>query len=431
MNLVSSVDSRGIFFKVSQITRFILILSLPLTIFFPIGDPWHLEIFYLYVTPGFYFQDIPLLVLLSTFLLNKKHKIRVFRSFFCAETVIMLFIVLAQIISISGAISKPLALFSALRWIWGCLVIVLVFFNVESKQLIWKALVIGLMANLLVGLLQIIHKDPIGLPFELALDRSNPAAAVLYLGSHQYYRPYGLTFHPNVFGGFMFIGLWISTQLQNQRIRAICQVAFLLGVLLSFSRSAWFAVVLTGVPFLFLRFKNKTFHPSFTKSTLIILALSFIIMSSVAPFIINRLSLFTNRSESSSILARGELIAIAIGAIIREPLRGIGTGNFPLYMLPFDTFDQPHYVHNVPLLFASQSGIFAGLAWLLLWCAPLFSWLASRDRKISPSVLHFAWIGIGLIGLWDNYPVTLENFRLLIILILILIIKERNETGNS
>ncbi len=365
------------------------------------------------------------------FLLNKKRKQRDFRSFFCTETVILLFILLSQILSISGAISKPLALFSALRWIWACLVIVLVFFNIENEQLIWKALMIGLMANLIVGLMQIIHHGPIGLPFEMALDRSNPAAAVLYLGSQQYFRPYGLTFHPNVFGGFMFIGLWISTQLQNQRIRAVCQVAFLLGILLSFSRSAWFAAVLTGVPFLFLRFKNKTFRPSFSKSTLIVLALSLIILSSVTPFIINRFSMFTNRSKSSSILARGELIAIAIGAIIREPLRGIGSGNFPLYMLPFDTFDQPHYVHNIPLLFASQSGIFAGLAWLLLWCAPLFSWLASRDRKISPSVLHFAWIGIGLIGLWDNYPVTLENFRLLMILILILIIKERNETGSS
>ena len=428
---ISSPAPFSISTKLQMFTNFVIMLfifCLPFTIFYPLAPSWFPEIYPLYVTPGFYIHDVLIFVLLVLFLLQYRKRNLDFRKLICFETTLLALVLLAEIISISNAMSVPLAIYTTIRWTVTLLAGFLLFFLVEKKSQILKFFALSLILQLVVGVIQIIIRGPIGLPFELALPPSNSRAAILYWNNFQFYRPYGFTFHPNVFGGLMIVGVLISTQVKERIWKKTLIPLFLLGVIISFSRSAWVALLITGTPLLFWQLKSQKLRLLATKKNLFVLACFTIILLIISPFIFDRLSFYKSWSESSSILARGQLIEIALSAIAQNPFRGIGAGNFPVYMRQFATFDLPHYVHNIPLLFASECGILSGLAWLILWLAPLFQWALKQPLIKARYPLIAAWLAIGLIGLWDNYPATLDNFRILSIFILVLVIKERNET---
>lgn len=417
--------------KLRLFTNFVITLflfCLPFTIFYPVGPSWFPDIYPMYVTPGFYIQDVLIFALLFLFLLQVQKRKPNYRKLACIESVTFALILLTETVSITHALSVPLAIYTTIRWVITLLAGFLLFFLIEEKSLILKLFVLSIVPHLAAGIIQILIHGPIGLPFELALPSINPRAAIMYWHNFQYYRPYGFTFHPNVFGGLMVVGVLISTQLKEKIWKKILIPLFLLGVLLSFSRSAWVALFISGIPLLIWQLKSNKFRILVTKSNIMVLVIIVAVIALFSPLILNRFSFQNSWSESSSILARGQLIEIAFAAIRHNPFSGVGAGNFPIYMRQFATFDPPHYVHNIPLLFVSECGIVSGLVWLILWLAPLFQWVLNHHLIKDRYPLIAAWLAIGLIGLWDNYPATLDNFRILSILILVMIIKERHET---
>lgn len=417
--------------KLRLFTNFVITLflfCLPFTIFYPVGPSWFPDIYPLYVTPGFYIQDVLIIALLFLFLLQVQKRKPDFRKLVCIESVTFALILLTETVSITHALSVPLAIYTTIRWVITLLAGFLLFFLIEEKSLILKLFVLSLIPHLAAGIIQIINHGPIGLPFELALPATNPRAAILYWHNLQYYRPYGFTFHPNVFGGLMVVGIFFSTQFKEKSWKMIFIPLFLLGLLLSFSRSAWLALFITSLPLLFWQIKSQKSR-SFDKKTNVLTFILFIVVIALFfPLILNRLLFQNSWSELSGILSRGQLIKIALSAIHSNPFSGIGAGNFPVYMRQFVTFDPPHYVHNIPLLFASECGVVSGLLWITLWLSPLFQWSLKKHLIKNRYPLIATWFAIGLIGLLDNYPVTLDNFRVISILVLVLVIKERNET---
>jgi O-antigen ligase len=265
------------------------------------------------------------------------------------------------------------------------------------------------------------------IPGELALQIDQPRAAIVSILGNQHLRGYGLTFHPNVLGGFLMVAIILTIPLiqKASRLWALALPVLFAGMAVSFSRSAWLALTTILILFGLFSFSSK---PSPLIKNSILTGFVLVILAGAAGGIFtNRLSL-SSLAEFTSLFGRGELLHIAISAIRDNPLFGIGPGNFPLYMLQFRTLDPPHFVHNVPFLIASEVGILGGLIWYWLWIKPLL-FVRRPFTNLDPLLLSLigGWMGICIIGLFDSYPWNLESGRLLSVSLLALIAKTNNQ----
>lgn len=121
--------------------------------------------------------------------------------------------------------------------------------------------------------------------------------------------------------------------------------------------------------------------------------------------------------ESYAINYRWRQNEIAFGIIAARPLHGIGAGNFPLSMIGNTSFDNeggPHNTHNVPLLLASEIGIWGGGIWLFLSLLGAW-WLVRywRAQNVWLIVGLCAWFALVGEGMFEYYPWGLETGRLL------------------
>jgi hypothetical protein len=199
-----------------------------------------------------------------------------------------------------------------------------------------------------------------------------------------------------------------------------------LGLVLSFSRSAWLAAGLILPPTIVWVYWRS---PSLRRPLLwtLVPACVCVIIGIVLlkNQILTRLNPLQSISEYTSLSERGHLISIALDDIRGHLLTGIGAGNFPLSMLAYETLDPPHYVHNVPLLLAAEVGILGGLIWCWLWLVPSMTLVRFwQSDNIFPVVLIATWFAWCSISLWDSYPWALESGRLFSITLLAWITKE-------
>ena len=119
------------------------------------------------------------------------------------------------------------------------------------------------------------------------------------------------------------------------------------------------------------------------------------------------------------------MVRTAMVAIREHPIVGVGAGNFPLEMLR-QRSRTPQYVHNVPLLLASEIGMLGGLIWTAAWLVGIGA-LVRRRRHLTPDGVAAlaAWFAIGIIALFDCYPWSLQAGRLLTVLTLALVDRAR------
>ena len=408
----------------------ILVLLIPLSIYWPLGKPIAGTIIPLYVTPGLYLTDIVviLVILLGMVKISlKRYREKVvFNKKILLLCIPLIFLVILAFLTSPQAISPTLAKYTALRWLLALsLYLALVSLDISVKQMI-EIFMIGLTIQAMVGFGQVIHQGPLNLPGELALNINQSRAAVINIEGLSWLRAYGLTFHPNVLGGFLCSGLLLGLPLLERRLMRLEWWLIVLGLLLSFSRSAWLGAVVVLPPTIVWLYWRS---PALRRPLLWTLIPSGITVMIGIIFLKNQVFTHLNPlqtfSEFTSISERGHLIAIALVNIREHLLTGIGAGNFPLLMLAFETLDPPHYVHNVPLLLAAEVGILGGLIWYWLWIVPTFTlehfW---QSNKILIVVLIATWFAWGSIGLWDSYPWALESGRLFSITLLAWITKE-------
>ena len=118
-----------------------------------------------------------------------------------------------------------------------------------SARGVCRALALGMLFQAAIALAQVQLQRPIGLPQlgEFTLRPYNVGLSILVSGTSRLLRPYGLTNHPNVLGGYFAFGLlsltgWLAPTGPTRRWLRALQIA--VGVLalwilcLSFSRSA-------------------------------------------------------------------------------------------------------------------------------------------------------------------------------------------------
>jgi O-antigen ligase len=324
------------------------------------------------------------------------------------------------LLGVPTALSPALAIYATLRWSLAAnLAVALAQLDIDIEGIV-RALLIGLCVHALVGLAQVLRQAPLGLPGEMARSAASVGASIVVFGSTRWLRAYGLMLHPNILGGYLAIGLLLALPLLDRRRWRLVWWLLLLGLLLSFSRSAWLVLALTLPPLAgWLAWRQTTLRRpiqiTLAGAALIALACGV----ALAQPLQSRLHPASVAAERRSLRERDEMNAIALDIIWRRPLLGVGAGNFPLAMLVAGTSVAPQYVHHLPLLLAAELGIAGGALWLWLWLVPI-ALLWRRRHSTDPwlVVLSGAWLALGAIGLWDSYPWGLPSGLLLAMLLL-------------
>jgi hypothetical protein len=252
--------------------------------------------------------------------------------------------------------------------------------------------------SMLLGLTQTVKGGSIGGIFWLLGERSfslstpNIAKGVLCFPSFsciEYLRPYATFPHPNVFAGFLAFYILFAIH-QNKKIFIILPIVLLI---LTLSRTAWFSL---GLVLLF-----RIVKITHWKLMVILLIL----------FAISLLPLPVSHHESIDV--RVALNQSALNIIRQFPITGIGVKNFLVSLpdfLPLRTiyFLQP--VHNIYLLLLSELGVLSFVVLLIF----VFRCKMFRTFRITSSF----FLLFLLIGIFDHYPLTLQQGQLLLILAL-------------
>jgi hypothetical protein len=417
-----------------------LLLLLPFSVFWPIGEPLALGIFPLYVTPGFYISDIAVAVGLVAGLATRRRW-----GPFELSGPLLGFSLLA-LLTTPWALAPKLAGYTALRWLIAFGVYLCFVQRTISLERMAQIFVAGLCIHVPVGAAQIFLEGPLGLPGELAREAN---------------RAQGLTFHSNVLGGYLAIGLLLLMPLLHKWSIRWAWWLLWLGLFLSFSRSAWLAVALM-VPLVtawtVLRYpeERRALAVTFLGAGVVLLVSSIVWNAPLAarlrsltllfdmtltttpalvsapqigttpppslPTTPNTTTDMINILKQDTLFGRIRHVQMAIGTIAARPLRGIGAGNSPLMILDSGTLLRPELIHNVPFMLAAEVGVLGGGIWLSIWVAVVLFlihyWPTTNTWAI---VTLSAGLALAVIGWFDSYPWGLNSGRLLTAMVLGLI----------
>jgi O-antigen ligase len=313
------------------------------------------------------------------------------------------------------ALNFSLALYTALRWCLAAAISLhLIFAHLDLQRFV-KVFLAGLLVQVLVGMGQVLLQRPLGLPGEMALSLSQPGAAVVAIAGQNWLRAYGLTFHPNVFGGYLVIALLLAMPFLL-RISAWLFVWWLLwaGLIITFSRAALLAAVITvPIATLWLYWQR----PSCRRSLGLAIAGLLLIGAAGAALFSEQFATRLGMGHVTEWLSLGEREAqlqVALGIISTRPISGVGAGNFPL-AVPSSGFDlRALPVHNIPLLLASEVGVLGGAVWVwatIMALVRLRRWMQRRNEWVVVGLC--SWLALGFIALFDFYPWGLNAGRLL------------------
>lgn len=318
-------------------------------------------------------------------------------------------------LSVPMALRPPLAAYTALRWSLAASVYFWWLHSGVDWEWLSKCFLLGLCGQVLVGVGQVLAQGPLGLPGELALSAREVGASIVLVGNTAWLRAYGLTFHPNVLGGFLAVGLIVALpQLKARRWRVVW-VWLWLGLLLTFSRAAWLASAIgVSAVGLWLFFRAAGYRRALTFTALGAGAVLLMLAALLAQQFTVRFTPALSEAETRSINERGILAAVALETITEHWSTGIGAGNFSLAVDNARATVVPQPVHHVTLLLAAEVGVLGGLLWFGLWLNPSrwLSAMAQRQAWLSVALL-IAWLSLGVVGLWDFYPWGLDSGRLL------------------
>jgi hypothetical protein len=265
--------------------------------------------------------------------------------------------------------------------------------------------------------------QPLQLPWPGPVDPAVPGVSVVETaGGQRWLRAYGTLSHPNVLGGYLLPGLAAAAErlwATGWRGWLIAGWVIAMGLLLSFSRSAWLgALVMAGTAGWLLAGRRQTW-PRWRQmrrwAAAGLGALSLISLPLV-PMVLARANLNSNllRLERRSVDDRLALSQQAVKMLLEDPATGAGAGAFVvrLYQMTGETLPlEP--AHNVPLLAAAELGLpgAAALGLLLVGVAGR-AWRRRRTAGTAEALMAAALAGVLAIALLDHYWWTLPPARL-------------------
>jgi O-antigen ligase len=294
----------------------------------------------------------------------------------------------------------------------------------------WAVVTTGSVAALhgTVALAQFVVQRSVGLAFlgELALDPQIRGISVIEVAGQRWLRAYGLLPHPNVLGGLAGLALLVCLGVQFQAPGRRpwlwgCACAAGVGLLVSFSRSAWLgtALGLAYLAFVSRLWRRVRWSERRTRAVVLgMLAMAVTVGIAFGGLVGARFGRIDSLLEHNSVAERVRDIGQAWMLIRHLPFRGVGTGYYVDALWAWAhatgrTFPAFQEVHNVPLLLSAEMGVMGGLLWLWLVIYPPISLARTARRRPAPPALAGWGAGFVLIlvvGMLDMYPYFL-NFR--------------------
>jgi O-antigen ligase len=278
------------------------------------------------------------------------------------------------------------------------------------------AIAAGLAVQGAVALGQEVRQASLGLGIlgERTVNLMTPGVAVVDLHGSHWLRPYGLSAHPNVLGGFVAasllpIGLWLPRRAAMVALPAAAALLFL-----TLSRGAMLAAALSVVLYLVAARRLSFGMARAALGTgLVVVALAALSPAG---------SLFTARFDAADPLEQfsvGERLSTqstALGLIAAHPLLGVGADNYltvaaPAVSAPGSQGYVP-VVHNSYLLAAAEVGL-GGAALLVLALVWPAAQLFRRPWNVQAGVAGAALAACAAVGLVDFYTWSSPAFGLL------------------
>jgi hypothetical protein len=317
---------------------------------------------------------------------------------------------------------------STIQWWLEVIVLILFFRTLFHRVFVQQLLswfVLSLIPHALLGVWQAIDQQVVGYSFLGMASQQpiTPGVAVIETGGVRWLRSYGGFPHPNIFGGWLVLGilstlLLLKNQMDHWRrvIGSILLALFSVALVLSYSRSAWIALCVglfvCSVSAFFSAPSGrvqrlKTFLPS-----LLIVLVGIGITISLRPQLVFSRAQLTTRLEQKSVSERKQGIENAIRILHDDPVAGSGLGASAWETMRLDGSEgKPSIIpvppHVVPLLGVAELGfvgLLLGITWLRLYTnrlrgsfglVPRFQllWRVSSFLFLIPILLldHYSW----------------------------------------
>jgi hypothetical protein len=269
-----------------------------------------------------------------------------------------------------------------------------------DRQALQAGLAIGIAVSVPIMLYQVVGQTtwPAGSLNGWPGELTGAVRGTAVLGSQRWLRPYGLTLHPNIAGGFAAVGCvlfaWGWLRGRNPWQLALTSTA-LAEVLLSFSRSAWLGALL-GLALLILMVRQNR------GALLLALAVPTVGFAATLGTLALARAEASGQLESDSISQRVYLAGTAVRFWREQPVLGIGPAQFSEHEVQaYGASFTPEPVHNGPLLVLAETGLFGLAGAALFTCGIILSLVQSRDWQRAAA-------GLALSGplLLDHYLLT-------------------------
>lgn len=224
--------------------------------------------------------------------------------------------------------------------------------------------------------------------------------------------------HPNYLASYLApLAPWavymaLSRGWRGRRFLGILSfICIALATLVAGTRGAWLAIIVAAVPYYLL----MCLAPRFRRQLIFAGGLGIVIVAAVLflpnPIIKIQFNLGQRLRASQEVTERFYYWMMALEQFKSHPWTGVGYGNFNvMFWSTVDTFQQqsgsdffryvltenvrgvlPGYVHNDYLQIATESGVFAILAWLAMWSFLLCqTWETARRVRNNPRTLLMA-----------------------------------------
>ncbi len=195
---------------------------------------------------------------------------------------------------------------------------------------------------------------------------------VLRSSSGEILRATGTFLHPNILGFFLVMTYFLSTE-ESPRLRTLRWV-ILLGIILTFSRTAFLALLIGGI-FYFLGSRDKKIGIAVFVSAFVIFLSGFFLR-------------YTLDEVSPSNTERISQTSAAFHVIEKNPVFGVGIARSPVSLNDGGTTPPWNLepVHNTFLHIASESGLPAAASWALLLLATGLVLFRGQKYILSPCI---------------------------------------------
>lgn len=364
------------------------------------GEKWQ------YGTIGLYAVDILLAIILGVALVRWRERIvyHVLRIKYGATEVAMILLVAWVGISIVWAPDPLLAGYFFLKLLLGAGI----FFVTRSldplsiKKVVFTLLLAGVLQSG-IGIAQFLSQQSwnstlLGMS---AHESWQAGSSVLKIEFGRFLRAYGTFPHPNMLGGFLVVVFVLGVAYQVLRMKEIGRgyritrivglLIVFLGLILTFSRTAWIGAVVSLCVLGGLVFwqKERDARRHFSNALLVFLLAGGVFSTILSPYIFPRFDGATIEREGS-VSERVQSFYDAKTVMDQTPLFfGTGAGNFTERLLYFEG-SRPVWtlqpVHNVLVLVLAEIGVIGLFLWFLFLGTILLSWKRYLTLQKSQSV---------------------------------------------